>query len=352
MSQTILVIDDNPETLQLTALILTRHGYHVRQALDGAKGIEMAVAAPPDLILLDIMMPGMDGFETCRQLRQHDQLKDVPVVMFTARSQASDRREAYAAGANEYIVKPLRPTVLTQYVQSTLETAISAQELTTTPTREKVVLGLMTVQAGMESGFIGINLAACLSELDCNVLLVNVASSEAIETGGWSRVQPFGATVTDVAGISAVEQVCQSWEHISADTTSQSPVKKSVIILNLDHLDYRELHQLSIPIDHLIICFPPHLAAMSKTQALLEELQNAQLFVAGLHALLINLQSERQLTKTTVTSLLQYPLLDIVNINAVDLAAAETTQQPFALLYPQHQAARQLRQIAIQLIEN
>ena len=131
------------------------------------------------------------------------------------------------------------------------------------------------------------------------------------------------ATVTDVAGISPVEQVCQSWEYISADITSQSPVKKSVIILNLESSGLSRITSIINPNRSFDYLLSPHLAAMSKTQALLEELQNAQLFVAGLHALLINLQSERQLTKTTVTSLLQYPLLDIVNINAVDLAAAE-----------------------------
>lgn len=350
MPQTILVIDDHLETLQLTALILTRQGYRVRQALSGADGIAMALEEPPDLILLDIMMPIMDGFETCRQLRTHDRLEDVPIVMFTARSEAADRREAYASGANEYIVKPLHPSVLTQHVQATLETTVSPQMPTVPSTPEVVTLALMGVRSDMESSFIGINLAACVSELNYAVLLVSVVLPEASEANNWPEASLSRVTMVNVTDVSAVEPVCKAWEQLSADTTIDPPAKK-LIIINLNHLNDHSPTTLPTPVDHLLICFPPHLAAMSRTQTLLQELQATASTRSELHALLVNLQSERHLTKATVTNLLQYPLLDTVQIDAFDLVAAQEAQRPFALMYPQHQATRQLRQIAIQLVE-
>lgn len=112
MSEKILVIDDHFETLRLTSLILKRKSYTVLTAQSGAGGLELARQSKPDLVLLDIMMPEMDGIEVCRQLRADTAFDNVPIMMFTARSREADRGEALRAGASDIVVKPTRPREL------------------------------------------------------------------------------------------------------------------------------------------------------------------------------------------------------------------------------------------------
>lgn len=121
MSYKILVIDDHSETLRLITLVLERHGFIVSTATNGQAGIQRALTILPDLILLDIMMPMMSGIDVCRALRAEKRLDNIPIVMFSARSQIEDKNDAYAAGADEYIVKPTRPQELIERVQAIID---------------------------------------------------------------------------------------------------------------------------------------------------------------------------------------------------------------------------------------
>lgn len=103
---TILVVDDNPNNLAVISDHLKQQHYRVIVARDGASGIERAEYAIPDLILLDVLMPGMDGYETCRQLKAHEKIKDIPVIFMTALSEASDKVKAFQCGGVDYITKP------------------------------------------------------------------------------------------------------------------------------------------------------------------------------------------------------------------------------------------------------
>ncbi|MGY5865402.1 MAG: response regulator [Candidatus Thorarchaeota archaeon] len=104
--QKILVVDDDEMTTELAKTFLEKHGFAVVIAKDGDEAIQLAHAEVPNLILLDVMLPTVDGFEVCKQLRSHDSFKTTPILMFTARSFSSDVEQGQAAGADEYIVKP------------------------------------------------------------------------------------------------------------------------------------------------------------------------------------------------------------------------------------------------------
>jgi signal transduction histidine kinase len=106
--ESILVIDDVPENLRLLAEILSGKHYKVRVARNGATGIESALVAPPDLILLDIMMPGMDGYQVCEQLKANARTQDIPVIFITAMNQVSDKVRAFSMGGVDYITKPFQ----------------------------------------------------------------------------------------------------------------------------------------------------------------------------------------------------------------------------------------------------
>ncbi len=127
MAKCILVIDDDPQTRALVAALLQPAGYTVREAPDGVRGIEAADAAPPDLVLLDVQMPGMDGYEVCRQLRQAPCTRQVPVVMLTATDDVALNRKAYAAGAHACIPKPFRGEGLVAVIKAALSAVSRGQ---------------------------------------------------------------------------------------------------------------------------------------------------------------------------------------------------------------------------------
>ena len=114
----VLVIDDEVRDRDLVAAILQTAGYEVRLAESGAHGLEQVSAAPPDVILLDIQMPGMDGYEVCRLLRLAPGSRRIPVIMITASDDPALNSRAYAVGAQACVPKPLRGNALIATVQT------------------------------------------------------------------------------------------------------------------------------------------------------------------------------------------------------------------------------------------
>lgn len=108
----ILVVDDEPDILEILQYNLEKEGYTVRVASNGKKGVEEAKAFLPDLILLDIMMPEQDGVETCRQIRSIPELQNVYVIFLTARAEEYSEIAAFDVGADDYIIKPIKPRAL------------------------------------------------------------------------------------------------------------------------------------------------------------------------------------------------------------------------------------------------
>ena len=106
--KTILIVDDHGALRYILSFDLQKKGFKTVTAGSGEKGIEIAQKDRPDLILLDAMMPGIDGFETCRRLKKEDDTKDIPVLMVTAKSQREDVLEGLQAGAVSYMVKPFK----------------------------------------------------------------------------------------------------------------------------------------------------------------------------------------------------------------------------------------------------
>jgi CheY-like chemotaxis protein len=114
VSRKILYIEDNPQNLYLVTFILERNGFEVFPAQDGAEGIERAAAIRPDLILLDIQLPVMDGYEVARRLRGNPDLAAVPIVAVTSYAMPGDREKAIGAGCTGYIEKPIDPETFVQ----------------------------------------------------------------------------------------------------------------------------------------------------------------------------------------------------------------------------------------------
>ncbi len=108
MQNDILIVDDTLANLRLLSQMLTEHGYKVRAVRDGAHAIMAAQTAPPDLILLDIVMPGMDGYEVCRRLKEDERTRDIPILFISALGEVEDKVKAFTVGGMDYITKPFQ----------------------------------------------------------------------------------------------------------------------------------------------------------------------------------------------------------------------------------------------------
>jgi DNA-binding response OmpR family regulator len=107
-SQSILIVDDNPTNLEVLSATLTEAGFQVAVAIDGESAIEQATYHPPALILLDVMMPGIDGFETCQHFKDNPTTQAIPIVFMTALSDANSKMKGFTLGAVDYIAKPFQ----------------------------------------------------------------------------------------------------------------------------------------------------------------------------------------------------------------------------------------------------
>jgi DNA-binding response OmpR family regulator len=117
---TVLLAEDDADIRLLVTFKLEESGHQVRGFPDGASALADAREHPPDLAVLDVLMPGMTGLEVCRELRKHPATAKVPVIMLTARAQQADITAGFAAGANEYIAKPFSPRELASRIKTVL----------------------------------------------------------------------------------------------------------------------------------------------------------------------------------------------------------------------------------------
>jgi DNA-binding response OmpR family regulator len=116
----ILVVDDQPDNVFILQDRLENEGYEVITAYDGPSGIEKTLTESPDLVLLDVMMPGMSGFEACKKITENEESKDIPVILVTALTSVEDIKEGLNAGAFDYIKKPFNKTELIARIKSAL----------------------------------------------------------------------------------------------------------------------------------------------------------------------------------------------------------------------------------------
>jgi len=152
MAEKILVIDDDVDTLKLVGLIIQRQGYEVRVASSGAQAFSILQTETPDLILLDIMMPEMDGYVVARQLRAETSTSDIPIIMFTAKSQLDDKVAGFEAGADDYLTKPTQPRELLAHIKAVLARTSKGRTPAVTPAAQPESHGYMVAVLSSKGG--------------------------------------------------------------------------------------------------------------------------------------------------------------------------------------------------------
>lgn len=170
----ILVIDDNADLLQMVRLVLEERGNHeVILSADGRDGLAKALADPPDLAIVDVMMPGITGYDVCRRLRQEPGTADMPIIILTARGQPVDREAALAAGADEYIAKPVTMAGLLERVNDLLARSAAWRAAPAGGT-----VALLSLRGGVGVTTLAVNLAIALArQAPDQVCLVDLSPS-------------------------------------------------------------------------------------------------------------------------------------------------------------------------------
>ena len=166
MTEKILIIDDDLDTLRLVGLMLQKEGYQIVAAHNGKQGLLKAQEETPDLVLLDVMMPEMDGYEVARRLRQNPETAGAPILMFTAKAQLDDKVTGFDAGADDYLTKPTHPTELHAHVKALLARTVKTEkEEIELMDQRAFAVGVVSVRGGLGVSSISLNLASYLSSL-------------------------------------------------------------------------------------------------------------------------------------------------------------------------------------------
>jgi phosphate regulon transcriptional regulator PhoB len=199
MSSRVLIVEDEPDIRELVVHHLKREGYQVSVAASGEEALRQVQASPPDLVLLDLMMPTMNGLEVCRRLRQDPVTASLPIVMLTAKGDEIDRVLGLEIGADDYVVKPFSPKELLARVRAVLRRSLPA------PGASPTTLGALTIDPGTHTVSVGDEvLALTPKEFDLLRALVEargrVLSREFLldRVWGYSRASEIESRTVDV----------------------------------------------------------------------------------------------------------------------------------------------------------
>lgn len=182
MAEKILIVDDDVDTLRLVGLMLERQGYQVVAATNGSQGLTKAFEERPDLILLDVMMPDMDGYEVTRRLRKNPATTAIPILMFTAKTRMDDKVMGFESGADDYLTKPTHPTELQAHIRDLLARSTSGRSKSAEPEPEEkagYVVGILAARGGLGVSTLASNLAAALyARSKANVVLAELTPGQ------------------------------------------------------------------------------------------------------------------------------------------------------------------------------
>jgi CheY-like chemotaxis protein/MinD-like ATPase involved in chromosome partitioning or flagellar assembly len=156
MAERVLIVDDDPATIKFLSVYLTRQGYEPLAAYDGMQALEIAHAQSPALIILDVMMPGMDGFEVARSLRRHPETALTPILMFTAKTQVADKLAGYDAGVDIYLTKPIHLVELQANITALLSKSKARADALA---KKAYIVGVIAAKGGLGVSTIALNLA-------------------------------------------------------------------------------------------------------------------------------------------------------------------------------------------------
>lgn len=381
-NEKILIIDDDIDTLKLVGLLLQRNGYQVAAAKSGPQGIQKARQVRPDLILLDVMMPGMDGYETARHLRADPETASIPIIMFTAKSQLDDKLAGFESGADDYVTKPVHPAELLARVRRALSRTTGALRSEPPAAAEETqgfAVGIMGAKGGVGATTVALNLGIALRQQSKHSVIIaemrpahgslgvelgfeshnglgnllNLPLEQITETRVGNELLVFNPGLRFLLASTDPAQVAFFAEDEKAERITRHLKRLApVTVLDLGAGFQPWTNKLLPLCDHLFLVVDSFPSTLRVAQALIRYLGDQGFGTGRLSALLLNrTRSAMQAPAREVQSLLGVPLTKVIT-PAPELAyQAIKNHVPMILQAPNSLTATQFSEIAKYLHE-
>jgi pilus assembly protein CpaE len=370
MAEKILIVDDDIDTLKLVGLMLERQGYSIAVASNGSLGLNKAATERPDLILLDVMMPDMDGYEVTRRLRSEPALAHIPIIMFTAKTMVDDKVAGFEAGVDDYLTKPTHPAELTAHVKAVLARAVQTRS---TPVEKAKVLSVLGARGGMGTSSLAINLAVLLKGHGQDVVLAEMnpgAGSIALslglaETPGLSGL--LTRSLKDIHLRSVESELADHSTGIRVLTTPARPREMELeqavpqleaVVRNLSTMCTLLVLDVGsgfrphvVPLlnmsDRILLVVEPVYPSATLARNLLDDLQHAGISRHKISlALMTRERTSLQLPWQQVESDLGIDLAGLISPAPEQAHEADQSGTPLVLLHPNALVGDQLRKLA------
>jgi pilus assembly protein CpaE len=376
MSEKILIVDDDLDTLRLVGLMLQRQGYQISAATNGQQGLDKAFEEDPDLILLDVMMPDMDGYEVTRRLRQHPATAETPILMFTAKTQLDDKVVGFEAGANDYLTKPTHPSELQARVKTLLARVGRKKGGVASDGggNRGYVIGVLAARGGLGVTTVAVNLAAgLLNRTKSEVIVAELLPGQgalALDLGlttskglidllslskvvDITRDNTREALIHHGSGLKLLlssdrprdMQLINQTAHYEAILSALASLARFVI-LDLGVGIQPFAHKILPHCNDLLIVLEGSPNIIAHTRALIDDITSMNVNRRNINTVLNNrIRSDTQLPTTQVQSKLDFEILSTLSPAPELFTQATRMQAPAVLCQPESLTTRQVQKL-------
>ncbi len=403
MTHKILAVDDHPETLDIVVITLKQYGYQVVSTTSAKEGLKLAEAEKPDLILLDVNMPEMDGLEVCRRLRANDDLVSTPIIMFTAEDEAYQKLAGFDAGADDYLTKPTDPEEMIARIEGILgimedEVEDEAEEGESSPSidylLEKTIVipesmaqkmaeaapvkGMLVAVLGARSGtgttLTAVNLAATFARLEIATTLVDLDTIQGhISLYLNQKIKGSINTLADLPEdnipVWLPKQVFPISPHMqflfaqpnqdgrfSHPTTFQvdaiidTLVKSGQnIVADVGYTMSETQRRVLERADRIVVVISPERVALAAAKRLLQYLPELMAPQAKMSAVIFDIDGRMNLPQKAVEAYLDHPIHTVIPVVLEELTKTANKGAILVGSYPEGKTARRFYQLANQL---
>jgi DNA-binding response OmpR family regulator len=376
MSEKILIVDDDLDTLRLVGLMLQRQGYQISAATNGQQGLDKAFEEDPDLILLDVMMPDMDGYEVSRRLRQNPSTANTPILMFTAKTQLDDKVVGFEAGANDYLTKPTHPSELQARVK-TLLARVGRKKGSSDDGRAEnrgYMIGVLAARGGLGATTLAVNLGAgLLNRTKSDVIVAELLPGQGALALDLGLTASKGLVdllmlnkVPEITRDKTREALTHHGSGLKLLLASDRPrdmqlinqtIHYETILSNLAGLARLVVLDLGVgiqPFAHKVFPFCNEILivlegapnTIAHTRALIDDIVSMNVNKRNIHVVLNNrIRSDTQLPTAQVQSKLDYEIISTLSPAPELFTQATRMQAPAVLCQPESLTTRQVNKL-------
>jgi pilus assembly protein CpaE len=373
----ILIVDDDLESLKLIGLMLQRRGYTILAAQGGAQALSKAESEQPNLVILDVMMPDLDGYEVTRRMRANTKTSHIPIIMFTAKTLVGDKVAGFQAGADDYLTKPIHPAELASRVEAVLLRSSRARADGEGVSHARII-GMMGVKGGVGTTTLAINVGVAMAQMSSNETPKRVTVAE-LNSGAGDLAVQMGITrsgglhtllsrKTDDITSSALDKTLVT--HVTGARFLVSPVEEralghnippeysEAIIKQLASLSDIVLLDLGSRIDdnvraalsrcsRLVLALEPQRISVTLTRSLLAQLEKISFGIDKIALVVVNrTQSASSLSRGMLEGLLGQDIIAIVPPAPEVAFQAADQGEPIIMVQPGNIVSDQFRELA------